>query len=207
MPSVRRLDPAHPDPEAIEQAVRALERGELVVVPTETVYGLAADPERAGALDRIYAAKGRPEDKPIPRLAADVRQVEREGAELEPAARRLAERFWPGPLTLVVPARSGPVGFRVPNHAVTRALLRRMGRVLAVTSANRSGERPARTAQEAAAALGDAVALVLDAGPSPGGVPSTVVSVAGGRVEILREGAIARAEIAKVAGLIQGLQS
>ena len=110
----------------------------------------------------------------------------------------LARRFWPGPLTLVLSTPHGFRGFRVPKYAVTLALLRSVGRVLAVTSANRSGEPPTVTAQEAAEAVGGRVSVVLDAGRSPGGVPSTVVRVDGEKVEILREGAITRNEIMRV---------
>jgi L-threonylcarbamoyladenylate synthase len=170
-------------------------RGELVILPTETVYGVAADPRVAGALQRIYQAKGRPENKPIPLLGPDLSSIEEYGAELPPAARALAHRFWPGPLTLVLAAPEGEVGFRVPDHAVARALLRRAGSLLAVTSANRSGDPPAGNAQDAVAAIGNWVAVALDAGPAPGGVPSTVVRAIGGNIEILRAGAIPEQEI------------
>ena len=178
-----------------------LARGELVVIPTETVYGLAADPRVPGAVEKIYGAKKRPENKPIAFLAAYVEQVESRGAVMEPPAIRLIRRFWPGPLTLVLKMPSGFGGFRVPDCAATLGLLWRAKSVLAVTSANLSGGAPALTATEAAEALGDKVSLVLDAGVSPGGVPSTVVKVADGNVIVLREGAIRRDEILRVAGV------
>jgi L-threonylcarbamoyladenylate synthase len=180
--------------------VSALARGELVVIPTETVYGLAADPRVSGAVEKIYGAKERPETKPIAFLAADVAQVAARGAVMEPAAVRLMRRFWPGPLTLVLKTPGGFVGFRVPDYSVTLSLLWRAKSVLAVTSANRSGDQPALTAADAAEALGERVSLVLDAGVSPGGVPSTVVKVDGEKVDVLREGAIRRDEILRVAG-------
>ncbi len=179
----------------------ALARGELVVIPTETVYGLAADPRVPGAVERIYGAKERPESKPIPFLAADVEQVAARGAAMEPAAVRLMRRFWPGPLTLVLKTPGRFVGFRVPDYPVTLSLLWRAKSVLAVTSANISGDQPALTAAEAAAALGEKVSLVLDAGASPGGVPSTVVKVDGDKVDILREGAIRKDEILRAAAV------
>ncbi len=197
-PTILRLDPQAPDPASIEKAASALKDGDLVVLPTETVYGVAADPRAADAVGRIYRAKGRADEKPIALFAAELNQVEQYGARVSPKAVRLARRFWPGPLTLVLPCTSGFVGFRVPDHPVPLAVLRRMGAVLAVTSANRSGEPPAITAQEAAAALGSYVSIVLDAGPSPGGTPSTVVKVDGEKLEILREGAISREEILRV---------
>ena len=175
---------------AIAAAVAALRAGELVILPTDTVYGVAADESVAGAVDRLRAAKGRDAGKPIPLLAAGVADVVSRTGGLEPVARRLAETFWPGPLTLVLPVGEGSEGFRVPDHPVALALLRAAGGVLRVTSANRSGEADTCTAKAAAAALGAAVAVVLDAGPVPGGIPSTVVRVANGEMTVLREGAV-----------------
>lgn len=199
-PRILRIDPGRPDGDALGAAVAALGRGELVVLPTETVYGLAADPRVPGAVDRIYRAKGRAGDKPVTLLAADAEQVKRIGADLGGAGARLGARFWPGPLTMILRTGGAFTGFRVPDHEVARALLRRVGTALAVTSANRSGEPPARTAQAAAEALGAEVSVILDAGPSPGGVPSTVVRVDGEKVEILREGAIGNEEILRAVG-------
>jgi len=185
-------------PEALARAADALRRGELVVLPTDTVYGLAAWPWDAAAVARVYAAKGRPEAKAIPVLVGEVGHLPRVAAALPPCAERLAARFWPGALTLVVPkhpklpAALSPyptVGVRMPNHPDALALLRLTG-PLAVTSANRSGEPPARTAAEAAAQLGDAVALVLDAGPAPGGLPSTVVDCTTTPPRVLRPGPV-----------------
>lgn len=195
-----RLDPLRPDPGPIGEAAAALTRGVLVIVPTETVYGLAADPRFPGAETAIFAAKGRPDHKPVTLFAADVEQVKARGAVLDEAGEKLARSFWPGPLTLVLKTPDGFTGFRVPDHAVPLALLRAVGSVLSVTSANRSGEPPAITADAAAAALGSRVALILDAGRSPGGVPSTVVRVDGDEVQVLREGAISEAEIRRVGG-------
>jgi L-threonylcarbamoyladenylate synthase len=181
-------------------------------MPTDTVYGLAADPRVDGWLERICHAKGRPEAKPIAFLASGADQVEAFGAVMGPVERALVARFWPGPLTLVLktgPARDAPPagetvpreGFRVPDHDVALELLCAVGCVLRVTSANRSGAEPARNAQEAAASLGAEVSVVLDSGPSPGGVPSTVVEVVAGVPRILRAGAIALESIrACVAG-------
>jgi L-threonylcarbamoyladenylate synthase len=178
------------DPAALERAVSALAAGELVIVPTETVYGVAADPRVPGAMERLYLAKGRSAEKPVALLAADREGVAGVDAAWTPAAEALARRWWPGPLTLVLKAGGGFQGLRVPDHPVARALLRRLGAPLAVSSANRSGEPASVTAEQAVKALGAEVAVALDAGPSPGGVPSTVVKVAGDRVEVLREGGI-----------------
>ena len=195
MQKLRPVDPRQPDAAILAEALTALRGGGLVIVPTETVYGLAADDRNPAALAKLFEAKGRPQDKPIALLAAGVDELERHGAKLPPAARRLAAKFWPGPLTLVLDSPAGWLGFRIPDHPATLALLRVWGGVLAVTSANRSGEPPATTAAAALAMLAPFVALALDAGPAAGGVPSTVVKVDGERVEMLRAGAIAEEEI------------
>jgi tRNA threonylcarbamoyl adenosine modification protein (Sua5/YciO/YrdC/YwlC family) len=196
-PSILAVDARRPQASAIRAAVKALRTGDLVVLPTETVYGVAADPAVAGAEDRIYAAKERDRGKPIPLMAADLEAVVRAGGQLGPRARRLAIRYWPGPLTLVVKCGGRREGFRVPDHPVTLAVLKALGGVLRVTSANLSGEPAARTAREAAAALGNSVRLVLDGGPSPLGVESTVVQADTDELKILREGFISGEAIMK----------
>ncbi|NLB65954.1 MAG: L-threonylcarbamoyladenylate synthase [Lentisphaerae bacterium] len=187
-------------PGTIREAARRCRAGELVVVPTETVYGLAAHPEAPGALARLQAAKGREPTKHLARLAADADAIRATGIQLEPAALRLAAAFWPGPLTLVLPDGAGGwEGFRVPDHPVTLAWLRELDVLPVVTSANRSGEPPALTAAEAWRSLTPHVALALDAGPAPGGRASTVARVTGDGVEVLREGPISAEELARVA--------
>jgi len=186
----------------VDEVVSALRRGALVILPTDTVYGVAADPATPGtpgapgAEERLFRAKLRPDNKPIPLLAADCRQVEASQAELGAAGRALAARYWPGALTMVLKTGAIWEGFRVPNHPATQAILKAMGGVLRVTSANVSGAPPTLTAAEAVVALGAAVELAVDAGPAPGGLPSTVVKVGLGRCDILREGAISGREIA-----------
>lgn len=186
----------------IREAAGILRAGGLVVLPTETVYGLAAALGVPGALERLYRAKGRPAHKPTARFVRGAEDLEREGVTLAGAARRLAERFWPGPLTLVVPTGKGDIGWRVPDHPVCQAILGELGEPLAVTSANRSGGAEARTAQEAAKELGESVDLVLDAGRTGDAPPSTVVRVRGREVEVLRWGALGREALAAaLAGL------
>jgi L-threonylcarbamoyladenylate synthase len=189
------------DPAAIRAAIAALEEGRLIAVPTETVYGVACRLE-AAAIERLLEAKHRPPTRGITLLVADLAQAASVG-ELPPGARRLAARFWPGPLTLVVRVRpglslpptltgeGGSIGLRVPDHPTPRALARALG-PLPLTSANLSGAPDGRDAGEVVRQLGGSIALVLDDGPSPGGVPSTVVRVAGpaGQVEVLRPGAL-----------------
>lgn len=185
----------------LEPALKALARGELVIVPTETVYGLAADPRHPAAMQSLFEAKGRPRVKPVTLMAADLYQVTSHGCTLKPAAKALANTYWPGPLTLVLPSHDGNDGFRIPGYAVTLELLRKAGTVLAVTSANASGEPPAQNVEDAIRSLGSWVTVAIDSGPSPGGVPSTVVRVVGEEVEILREGAIGKKEILRTASL------
>lgn len=183
---------------ATDEVVAALRRGALVILPTDTVYGVAADPHLPGAEQRLFRAKRRPDEKPIPLLAADCRQVEAYEAELGTFGRALARRYWPGALTMVLKTGNRWEGFRVPNHPVTLAILKAVGGILRVTSANLSGKPAALTAGAAITALGPVVELAVDAGPAPGGVPSTVVKIGPGVFEVLREGAIPGREIATV---------
>jgi tRNA threonylcarbamoyl adenosine modification protein (Sua5/YciO/YrdC/YwlC family) len=187
---------------SIEEALRALADGRAIVLPTDTVYGVGADPTDERAVSAIFEAKRRPEEKGLPILAADIddlRRVVRFGDD----ALLLAKRFWPGPLTMVLPRAESfdhPLGgtdpstvaVRVPALPLTLDLLRRSG-PLAVTSANRSGEPPAHTIEEARSALGDSVDVYLDGGTLTGS-PSTVVSLVEG-VGVLREGSIEEADI------------
>ena len=173
--------------DAFAKAAEVLNRGGVAVIPTDTVYGLAARPDFPDAVNRLYTIKGRELKKPIALLASDIAAIERFGYPLVGKARELAERHWPGALTLVV----GKEGFRIPDHDRTRRLLADCGGVLRVTSANLSGRRPATDAPQALADVGLSADYVVDDGVSPGGVPSTVVRVnADGSLEVLREGAI-----------------
>lgn len=179
-------------PGAVEEAAAALARGELVAFPTDTVYGLAAGHDH---LRKLYVAKDRPNDKRIPVLLSDQANLEA-SALVTPAARALASRFWPGPLTLVLVApRRGTIAFRVPDHPVARRLIAAGGGGLPVTSANRSGQPESKTAQDVLDQLEGRIGLVLDGGPVTGGVPSTVVDCTTDRPRILREGAIGAAAI------------
>ena len=179
-------------PGAVEEAATALARGELVAFPTDTVYGLAAGHDH---LRKLYVAKDRPKDKRIAVLLSDASNLEA-SAKVTPAARALAARFWPGPLTLVLVApRRGTLAFRVPDHPVARRLIAASGGGLPVTSANRSGQPDARTAQEVLAQLEGRIALVLDGGKTTGGVPSTIVDCTTAEPKVLREGAISAAQI------------
>ena len=168
-------------------AAEVLNRGGVAVIPTDTVYGLAARPDFEEAVDRLYTIKGREAKKPIAILASDVEAIGRFGYPIEGKARELAEKYWPGALTMVI----GAEGFRIPDHEKTRELIAACGGVLRVTSANLSGRRPATDAPQALKDVGLSADYVVDDGVSPGGVPSTVVRVAAdGSIEVLREGAI-----------------
>jgi L-threonylcarbamoyladenylate synthase len=172
------------DDEGLDATAAVLNGGGVAVIPTDTVYGLAAHPGFPEAVERLYAIKGREKRKKIALLAADVAAVEAFGYPLPPRARELAAKHWPGALTLVV----GGEGFRVPDHAWTRRLLATCGGVLRVTSANLSGGRPATDAPQALADVGLSADVVVDDGPSAGGVPSTVVRVCADSLEVLRLG-------------------
>jgi L-threonylcarbamoyladenylate synthase len=168
-------------------------------MPTDTLYGLAADPFSAAAVDAVFRAKGRAGDQALPLVAADAEQVIRQIGELPPEAARLAARFWPGPLTILlkappslapaVSAGTGRVGVRVPAHEVTRALCRAARSVLTATSANRSGSPATGDPDVVAAELTAVVDVLLDAGKTPGGPPSTIVDAVGG-LTLIRAGAI-----------------
>ena len=199
--SPERAGPVPATADNIRRAAELVRAGELAIVPTETVYGVAARADSAEALARLYAAKGRDETKRVALFAAGIETARAAGARTDGVAERLAAAFWPGPLTLVLPnAAGGWEGFRCPDHPVAQAWLRELGFPPATTSANRSGEPAARTAREAWAALAPHVALALDAGPAPGGVASTVAKVADGGVEILREGPIGHEALEAAAG-------
>ncbi len=200
-PLILKVRQGRPDVHsAVRQAADALGRGSLVIVPTDTVYGVAADALAGDWAEKLYTAKGRDRGKPVPLLAADTGQVEHYGGKFEGVERVLAERFWPGPLTLVLRVRNGAEGFRVPACEITLELLRAVGHVLRVTSANVSGGNPALTVEDAVAALGAHVEMALDAGHSPGGIVSTVARVENGKIVVLRQGAISREALMEAAG-------
>lgn len=195
------------DPNALRYAVDVLRYGGLVAFPTDTVYGVGALAFHREAVMRLYTVKGRSTDKAIAVLLgreADLAQVT---SELTPAARRLAEKFWPGSITLVVPknpklpeaiSSTPTVGVRMPDHDFARRLLTLTG-PMAVTSANRSGEPNAQTAADVMAQLAGRIELVLDGGRVRGGVPSTVVDCTAAEPRVLRDGPITAAAIAAAA--------
>ncbi len=188
----------------IDRAAAALRAGQLVVFPTETVYGLGADASSAAAVDHLVAVRGRDEGKPILVLVTDIDMAARVARVVSEPARRLAACFWPGPLTLVLPARSdlpapltagtGTIGVRVPGHPLARALVAALGGPLTAPSANPPGKPAPRRLDDARAWFGDRVDIYVDGGDLPGGA-STVAAVEDDRVRVLRAGPIDEAAL------------
>jgi L-threonylcarbamoyladenylate synthase len=197
---VVRVDAAAPDLGVMRQAAQILRAGGLVAFPTETFYGLGAAGLDAAAVHRVFAAKGRPASMPLLLLVDSRAMAASVAADIPPRASELMERHWPGALTLVlratprvpveVTAGTGTVGIRVPAHAVARALVRALGEPVTAPSANPTGASPPVTAAEVLAQLAGAIELILDAGATPGGAPSTVLDVTVDPPRIIRQGAV-----------------
>jgi L-threonylcarbamoyladenylate synthase len=208
VPPVVAVDGSAPDEAVVARAADALRAGGLIVYPTETLYALGAAGLLASAAGRVRLAKGRSDGHPLPLIVADAEAARTVCAAWPSAADALAARFWPGPLTFVLPASgsvpvevtagTGNVAVRVSGLALARALARAAGPLVS-TSANRSGEPPATSCAEALAAVGGAIALALDGGPCTG-APSTIVDLTGDRPALLREGAIGWAELTGLLG-------
>jgi L-threonylcarbamoyladenylate synthase len=204
------IDREHPDLTAIAEAAEILRRGGIVAFPTETVYGLGANALDGAAVRRIFAAKGRPANNPVIVHVTSIAGARQLTTDWTAAAQRLAERFWPGPLTLVVKKQShipdevtagGPtVAIRCPQHAIARALIDAAGVPLAAPSANASNRISATTAQHVLRTLDGRIDLVLDGGPACGGLESTVVDVSASPVRVLRPGLITAAELSAALG-------
>ncbi|MFZ1382692.1 MAG: L-threonylcarbamoyladenylate synthase [Scrofimicrobium sp.] len=200
------------NPQMTDSFGRAVKRGELVVLPTDTVYGIGADPWNAGAVTALLLAKSRDEAMPPPVLVPSVESLLElghfESAEHRNTALLIAREFWPGALTLVVKAagefgwdmsrKGDTVALRMPNHPAALELLRATG-PLAVTSANRTGQAPAESVLQARGIFGDEVSVYVDGGPSQIGVPSTIVDVTGEEMQVLREGTVGLDQLRAVA--------
>lgn len=199
------VDPGSPQRDAIQEAASWILAGGLVALPTDTLYGLAADPFSADAVARVFAVKGRAAERALPLMAADAGQVAAHLGRLSPAAERLTARFWPGPLTLLVAAPpslardvtggTGKVGVRVPADEVARAICAACARPITATSANISGTPATADPAEVERTLGDRIDLLIDTGPTHGGAPSTIVDLTGAEPALVRPGAIAWDEI------------
>ena len=197
---VLAVDPHAPSPALMIQAAGILAAGGLIAFPTDTVYGLAADPRQEEAVERLYEAKGRDPGMAIPLIAGSLEQA-LAAAHMGGPEQRLAMAFWPGPLSLVVPASpaivatmrgpGGTVALRVPDHAVARALALALGFPITATSANLSGDPPAASAGSLTPALVARLDAIVDAGAAPGGPPSTIVELTPDGPRLVRAGAIA----------------
>jgi L-threonylcarbamoyladenylate synthase len=203
-----RIHPDEPEPEHIDTVVRCLNAGQLVALPTDTFYGLAVDPVNLRAVERIYELKSRARHKPLSLLIAEVAQAYELAREIDFAFDRLAEKFWPGPLTLIVKAggklplrvtaHTGNVALRVPEAPICRAVVARLGLPITATSANLSGHPECTHAASVREQIGDRLDLIVDGGPTARAIPTTIVDLSGGGPSwmILREGAIPTHEIA-----------
>lgn len=211
MPATRIIPPSQ-----LDTAIDILREGGLVVFPTDTVYGVAALARDAAAVAAIYRAKQRPSNMPIPVMVGDPMAVS-EIAIPAPGFRDLADAFWPGPLTIILPRRAtlpdivtaggDTVALRVPDHPLVLALLRVLNEPLAVTSANRSGHPPALTADDARVQLDGRVEAIIDGGPAPGGLPSTIIDLTRTPPQILRRGPVTEAQIRAILANNQPNQS
>ena len=193
-------------PDTIRRALEILRAGGLVAFPTDTVYGVGALAFDDEAVQSIYMAKDRPIEKAIPVLIGDMEDLDKIAIDIPNMAKKLASRFWPGPLTILIPKKpslpkavsaTAAVGVRVPDHEIARALLRAAG-PMAVTSANVSGQASPTTAEQVFAQLGGRIELIIDGGKTPGGVPSTLVDCTGDEIRILRQGPITEEELRSV---------
>lgn len=205
---ILRIHPTEPEPERIAQVVRALTAGRVVALPTDTFYGLAVDPVNLRAVERIYKVKTRARHKPLSLLISETAQAYSLAREIDTAFDRLAERFWPGPLTLIVKAgtrlplrvtaNTGNVALRMPEAAIARAVVASLGLPITATSANLRGMPECTDAASVSEQLGKQVPLIVDGGPTARSVPTTIVDLSGGGNSwmILREGAIPTHEIA-----------
>jgi len=192
--------------EAIKTAAFLLREGGVIIYPTETVYGIGCIPSESSAAQRICEIKGRA-DKPLPLICSDVDAVKKI-VVMTPSAEKLAAKFWPGPLTLVLPAKAkysmwvshgaSTLGVRVTEHPIARKLAKQVGGVIVSTSANLSGREPAKTAQEAAEIFGNKVDVILDDGPSPRSESSTILDLSGEELWLLRKGPITGEQILAV---------
>ena len=185
------MDPQRPDPQGIREAAGVLRRGGLVAFPTETVYGLGANLQDPQAIQELYRVKRRPFEKKVTLHVAQKNAVESAGVRVTDLARRLIDRFWPGPLTLILSRADGSsIGFRMPDHPVALALIREAQVPVVAPSANLSGQPPPRSAESIVRDFSREIDLILDAGPTPLGMESTVLDLSGPTPKILRRGAL-----------------
>jgi L-threonylcarbamoyladenylate synthase len=213
MPGLFPVDPDRPDPAALADAARRLLRGDLVAFPTESYYGLGALATSPQAIDRLFAVKQRRSDQPILVIVADREQLGMVIERITPLAERCMAHFWPGPLTLLLPARptvvpaltgnTGKLGVRLPGLALPRLLAAAVGAPVTATSANRSGAPPPTTARQVEAAIGGEIDAILDGGPTAGGPPSTVLDASKEPPVLIREGRVSAEQLLAVCGTLK----
>jgi len=197
--------------EAVSRACEIIRSGGIVAFPTETFYALGVRFDDHSALARLYELKQRPYEKALPLIAGDIARLLKAASSIDPAAEKLINRFWPGPLTILFPALpsvsdyitggTGRVAIRVPGKSFALDLAQSLSLPLTATSANISGRAPAGTASDITGYFGDSIDLMIDGGATPGGLPSTIVDVSGPAVKVLREGAISTEEILRTISL------
>ena len=193
MSKIIKIDPEKPNMDKIKYACDIISRGGLVILPTETVYGIACNPQNAAAMKRLQDSKGRDPKKPISRLASSLKQVKDICLDWNDGLDALCSHYWPGPLTLVLQTDKEWIGFRIPNHKVPISLCEYYGGLLALSSANISGDSDSITAQEASSISAD---LIIDSGmSSKKAIPSSVIKVNKNKIEFLREGFVPFSEI------------
>ncbi len=195
---VLKVSPIKPDGKLIKYAAKALKDGGLVAFPTETVYGLGANLLDEEAIARLYKVKKRPRTKPFTVHIAGIRQIKALGCVFDARARKLAKKFWPGPLTMVLRSKVGaPVGFRMPANKVALGLIKASGIPVVAPSANLSGNNPPTKAKDVLRDLNGKIDVLIDSGPTDVGIESTVVDLTAKNIVILREGALKKKEIEK----------
>ena len=196
--SVIKIDPANPDKKKIAVAAKVIRDGGIVIFPTETVYGIAANLLDGNAMKRLCSVKGRPEGKPFTVHISDIQMIRDMGCEITGTAEKLIAKFWPGPLTIILKSqRDRNIGFRMPADKIALALIRASGVPVAAPSANLSSRPAPVTAEEAMADLGGAVDIVIDGGKTKVGLESTVLDLTVTPFKILREGAIKKEELSE----------
>jgi tRNA threonylcarbamoyl adenosine modification protein (Sua5/YciO/YrdC/YwlC family) len=196
--------------ESFDDAIAALARGEVIVFPTETLYGLGADALNDRAVGKVFQLKGRNPTSPIPVLVADIAMLDMLVIAVPETAKKLIDTFWPGPLTVVLPARddiptplanaNGGIGVRISSQSIASQLITHLGRPLTATSANPSGKEPACTVDEAKRYFSETIGIFIDGGPLQSKTGSTVVEVLNGKIRIIREGEVSAAALAQAIG-------
>lgn len=206
MTKILELSGGDEDISRIREAARALRHGELVVFPTETVYGVGCDSSNSAAVTRLYAVKGRPRNKPLACYISSSKEVKRYQVKIGPTAEKLMANFWPGPLTILLPAQKsgGFIGFRFPDDSCALRLIEEAGVPMAATSANRSDEPPPLDGNDAVRCMNGAVSLILKGGKTRYGGESTIVAAAEPAPRLVRPGVISKKEIELALGMLMG---